>query len=230
MQSIVVIEDDRSVAEMVRAELARHGFSVKHMSDAESGLAQIRKSLPHMVITDLNLPGISGFEVCKAIRRDESLRHLPILILSGRGDETDCVLGLECGADDYVIKPFRRAELIARIRVLLRRVDAASQPKAPPVQAGPFWLDPASYAVRDGKKAVPMSTTEFRLLYFLVTHSGRIFSRDQLLDQVWGRDRTVTPRNVDNFMYNLRMKIEPRPDAPRYLKTIRGAGYVFSAE
>jgi len=230
MHSIVVIEDDRVVGEMIRDELTQRDFSVKLFRDAESGIAHIRKSQPHMVLTDLNLPGLSGFDVCKIIRKEEALRHLPILILSARGDETDCVLGLECGADDYVIKPFRRAELVARIRVLLRRADPSGPPKAPPVQAGPFWLDPASYAVRRKKQSLPMSTTEFRLFYFMATHAGRIFSRDQLLDEVWGRDRSVTPRNVDNFMYNLRMKIEPKPEAPRYLKTIRGAGYVFSTE
>lgn len=230
MQSIVVIEDDRAMAELVRIELSRNDFAVTVMRDGDAGLAQVRKTLPHLVITDINLPKLSGLEICKAIRRDERLRHLPILILSASGDEADCVVGLECGADDYVIKPFRKAELVARVRVLLRRFESASQPKPMPVQIGPFSLDPGSYAVRNKKEPLPMSTTEFRLLYFLAAHPNRIFTRDQLLDEVWGRDRSVTPRNVDNFVYNLRAKIEPDPERPLYLKTIRGAGYVFSAD
>jgi two-component system phosphate regulon response regulator PhoB len=172
------------------------------------------------------LPKLSGLEVCKAVRRDDALNRLPILMLTARGEEADRVIGLELGADDYVTKPFSPRELVARIKALLRRVQP-DEGADKPIEAGPLRIDPASYQVTREGKLVALSTLEFRLLHYLASRPNRVFSRDQLLDAVWGTGRFVTPRSVDVYIRRLREKIEADPDKPAHLKTVRGAGYLF---
>jgi phosphate regulon transcriptional regulator PhoB len=226
MKRVLIIEDDRDIVELVRYNLANEGFQVSAAFDGGTGLSTLKKTPPDLLLLDLMLPKLSGLEICREIRKDDSLNRLPILMLTARGDEADRVVGLEMGADDYVTKPFSPRELLARVKALLRRSE-------PPVDAprtieiGKLAIDPASYRVSHSGKAVALSTLEFRLLYYLASRPNRVFTRDQLLDAVWGTDRFVTPRSVDVYVRRLREKIESDPENPSHLKTVRGAGYLF---
>ncbi len=226
MKRILIIEDDRDIVELVRYNLANEGFQVSAAREGKAGLAAVRKSPPDLLVLDLMLPELSGLEVCKAIRRDEALNRLPILMLTARGAEADRVLGLEMGADDYVTKPFSPRELIARVKALLRRAEPPAE-TARPIEVGWLVIDPSSYRVTRAGKAVTLSTLEFRLLYYLASRPNKVFTRDQLLDAVWGAERFVTPRSVDVYVRRLREKIETDPENPIHLKTVRGAGYLF---
>lgn len=228
MKRILIIEDDRDIVELVRYNLTNEGYEVQVSSDGLSGLAQLRKSLPDLLILDLMLPKMPGLEICKEVRRDPSLNRLPILMLTARGEEADRVIGLEMGADDYVTKPFSPRELVARVKALLRRTEPAADVERP-IEVGKLLIDPSSYRVTRGGKQLTLSTLEFRLCYFLAARPNRVFSRDQLLDAVWGTERFVTPRSVDVYVRRLREKIETDPEHPVYLKTVRGAGYLFES-
>jgi len=223
---ILIIEDDKDIIELVRYNLESEGYQASASSDGVTGLAQVRKSAPDLLILDLMLPKLSGLEICKEIRRDERLNRLPILMLTARSDEADRVVGLELGADDYVTKPFSPRELIARVKALLRRVQPPGK-EMKVLEIGTLSVDPVSYRAQRQGKTLSLSTLEFRLLYFLASRPNRVFTRDQLLDAVWGSDRFVTPRSVDVYVRRLREKVEANPERPEYLKTIRGAGYLF---
>jgi len=226
MKRVYIIEDDRDIVELVRYNLANEGFQVTAAHDGATGLATLKKTPPDLLLLDLMLPKLSGLEICREIRRDEALNRLPILMLTARGEEADRVVGLEMGADDYVTKPFSPRELIARVKALLRRSEIPTD--APhTVEIGKLTIDPASYRVCHSGKPVVLSTLEFRLLYYLASRPNRVFTRDQLLDAVWGTDRFVTPRSVDVYVRRLREKIESDPENPTLLKTVRGAGYLF---
>jgi phosphate regulon transcriptional regulator PhoB len=226
MKRILIIEDDRDIVELVRYNLANEGFQVVAAYDGGTGLSTLKKSPPDLLLLDLMLPKLSGLDICREIRKDESLNRLPVLMLTARGEEADRVVGLEMGADDYVVKPFSPRELIARVKALLRRAEPPTE--APRViEVGSLAIDPASYRVSQAGKHVPLSTLEFRLLYYLASRPNRVFTRDQLLDAVWGTDRFVTPRSVDVYVRRLREKIEADPENPVRLKTVRGAGYLF---
>ncbi len=226
MKKVLIIEDDRDIVELVRYNLANEGFHVSSATDGVSGLAAVKKSPPDLLLLDLMLPKLPGLEICREVRKDETLNRLPILMLTARGEEADRVVGLEMGADDYVTKPFSPRELLARVKALLRRAEPPTDaPRA--IEIGKLIIDPASYRVSHSGKAVPLSTLEFRLLYYLASRPNRVFTRDQLLDAVWGADRFVTPRSVDVYVRRLREKIESDPEHPAHLKTVRGAGYLF---
>jgi phosphate regulon transcriptional regulator PhoB len=226
MKRILIIEDDKDIIELVRYNLTNEGFQVTAAYDGTSGLTALKKTPPDILLLDLMLPKLSGLEICREIRKDESMNRLPILMLTARGDEADRVVGLEMGADDYVTKPFSPRELLARVKALLRRSEPpADTPRV--IEIGKLAIDPASYRVSQSGKPVPLSTLEFRLLYYLASRPNRVFTRDQLLDAVWGTDRFVTPRSVDVYVRRLREKIESDPENPLHLKTVRGAGYLF---
>ena len=226
MKRILIIEDDRDIVELVRYNLANEGYQITAALDGSTGLAALRKSPPDLLLLDLMLPRISGLEICREIRRDETLNRLLILMFTVRGDEADRVVGLEMGADDYVTKPFSPRELAARVKALLRRAEPpAEMPRL--LEVGKLAIDPASYRVSLAGKPVTLSTLEFRLLYYLASRPNRVFTRDQLLDAVWGTDRFVTPRSVDVYVRRLREKVEQDPEQPAHLKTVRGAGYLF---
>jgi two-component system phosphate regulon response regulator PhoB len=228
MKRILLIEDDRDIVELVRYNLEREGFQVAAATDGATGLAQIRKTPPDILLLDLMLPKLSGLEICREIRRDQALNRLPILMLTARGEEADRVVGLEMGADDYVTKPFSPRELGARVKALLRRTEPLGE--APRViEARGLSIDPSSYRVSHDGSPVTLSTLEFRLLYYLATRPNRVFTRDQLLDAVWGTERFVTPRSVDVYIRRLREKVESDADHPTFLKTVRGAGYMFES-
>jgi phosphate regulon transcriptional regulator PhoB len=229
MKRVLMIEDDKDIVELVRYNLEKEGFQVVSCADGMTGLAQLRRAPPDVLLLDLMLPKLSGLDICREVRKDANLNRLPLLMLTARGQEADRVVGLELGADDYVTKPFSPRELVARIKALLRRTEPGAESEKP-VEVGKLHIDPASYRVTRAGKPVPMSTLEFRLLYFLATRPNRVFTRDQLLDAVWGRDRFVTPRSVDVYVRRLREKIEADPENPAYLKTVRGAGYLFEKD
>lgn len=226
MKRVLIIEDDKDIVELVRYNLEKERFQVAWAGDGLAGLSQLRKSPPDVLLLDLMLPKLSGLEICREVRRDPSLNRLPILMLTARGEEADRVVGLELGADDYVTKPFSPRELVARVKALLRRVEP-SEDSDKPIQVGKLVIDPAAFRVTRGGKPVPLSTLEFRLLYYLAARPNRVFTRDQLLDAVWGTERFVTPRSVDVYIRRLREKVEATPEHPAYLKTVRGAGYMF---
>ncbi len=228
MKRILIIEDDRDIVELVRYNLANEGFEVTAVADGSAGLAALRKSTPDVVILDLMLPKMPGLEICKEIRRDPALNRLPILMLTARGEEADRVIGLEMGADDYVTKPFSPRELAARVKALLRRTEPADEVERA-IEVGRLSIDPSSYRVTRAGKPLTLSTLEFRLIYYLAARPNRVFTRDQLLDAVWGADRFVTPRSVDVYIRRLREKIEADPENPVHLKTVRGAGYLFES-
>jgi phosphate regulon transcriptional regulator PhoB len=229
MKQILIIEDDRTTIELIKASLEKEGFEVTAIGDGESGLAQVRRAPPDLLLLDLMLPKLPGLDVCKQIRSDDNLNRLPILMLTARGDEMDRVVGLEVGADDYVTKPFSPRELVARVKALLRRSEPPPEGEKT-VEIGKLRIDPTSYRVTRAGKAVPLSTLEFKLLHFLAARPNRVFTRDQLLDAVWGADRFVTPRSIDVYVRRLREKIENDPENPSHLKTMRGAGYMFETK
>jgi len=228
LKRILIVEDDRDIVELVRYNLANEGFEVTAVADGSGALAVLRKSAPDLVILDLMLPKMPGLEVCKEIRRDHALNRLPILMLTARGEEADRVIGLEMGADDYVTKPFSPRELAARVKALLRRTEPAGEVERA-IEVGRLSIDPSSYRVTRAGKPLTLSTLEFRLIYYLAARPNRVFTRDQLLDAVWGTDRFVTPRSVDVYIRRLREKIEMDPENPVHLKTVRGAGYLFES-
>ncbi len=226
VKRILIIEDDRDIVELVRYNLTSEGFEVNAAGDGILGLAQLRKVPPDLLLLDLMLPKMTGLEICKEIRRDPALNRLPILMVTARGEEADRVVGLEMGADDYVTKPFSPRELVARVKALLRRTEPASEVERP-IEVGKLLIDPSSYRVTRSGKPLTLSTLEFRLVHYLAARPNRVFSRDQLLDAVWGTERFVTPRSVDVYIRRLREKIETDPEKPTHLKTVRGAGYLF---
>jgi len=225
MKRILIIEDDKDIVELVRYNLEREGFHVTTAGDGVTGLAQIKKFPPDLLVLDLMLPRLPGLEVFKEIRRDQQLNKLPVLMLTARGEEADRVLGLELGADDYVTKPFSPRELAARVKALLRRMEPPEDTEKP-IEVGELFIDPSAYRLTRAGTQIPLSTLEFRLLYFLASRPNKVFSRGQLLDAVWGTERFVTPRSVDVYIRRLREKIEADPEEPVYLKTVRGRLYL----
>jgi len=230
MKRVLVIEDDPDIVELLRYNLEKEGFEVAAREDGESGLRALRSDRRDLLILDLMLPQLSGLEVCKEVRRDPNLEKLPVIMLTARGEETDRVIGLELGADDYVTKPFSVREMVARIKALLRRADRGGDKQEAgegTIEVGELSIDPSSFAVSRDGEPVELTALEFRLLHYLASRPNRIFSRDQLLDAVWGTERFVTPRSVDVYIRRLREKIEVNPVEPVLLKTKRGAGYLF---
>jgi DNA-binding response OmpR family regulator len=229
LKKILIIEDETDLVKLLKYNLEKEGFRVNYATDGSVALAEARRDPPDLVILDLMLPGLDGLEVCRQLRRSERFVRTPILILSARGEEADRVVGLELGADDYVTKPFSTREMIARVRALLRRHQPPSGPERTAVQRGDVVIDPTAHSVSVGGRLVELSALEFRLLYYLASHPGMVFSRDQLLDSVWGNDRTVTPRSVDVYIRRIREKVESEPQKPSYIQTIHGVGYRFAA-
>lgn len=231
MKRVLVVEDDPDIVELLRYNLQKEGFGVAASEDGEAGLKALRSETPDVLILDLMLPKLSGLEVCKEVRRDSALEKVPIIMLTARGEESDRVIGLELGADDYVTKPFSIREMVARVKALLRRTERTADneltPSGETLHLGGLAIDPSSFAVSRDGEPVELTALEFRLLHYLASRPNRIFSRDQLLDAVWGTERFVTPRSVDVYIRRLREKIEADPVKPVFLKTKRGAGYLF---
>ena len=226
-KKILIVEDEQDLIKLLRYNLEKEGFRVANTTDGSLALAEIRRDTPDLVILDLMLPGMDGLEVCRQLRRHDRYAALPILMLTARGEEADRVVGLEIGADDYVTKPFSMRELIARVRALLRRHEPVTVNRAT-IQRGSLVIDPSAHSVVISGREVELSALEFRLLHQLASHPGMVFSRDQLLDRVWGNDRSVTQRSVDVYIRRVREKIEMQPQEPRFVQTVHGVGYRFS--
>jgi two-component system response regulator MtrA len=220
---ILLVEDDPSIREIVALGLAAAGFAVTTASDGEEGLARWRADSPDLVLLDVMLPRLDGLEVCRAIRRESTT---PVVMLTARGDTIDVVVGLESGADDYVKKPFEMPELIARVRAALRRrrADAAAD-EVPILVLGPLRIDTAGRTVDRHGIDIPLTRTEFDLLAEMARHPGNVFTRDVLLDRVWGYDYLGDSRLVDVAVGRLRSKVETDPANPQLILTVRGAGY-----
>jgi two-component system, OmpR family, phosphate regulon response regulator PhoB len=224
--AILVVEDEPSIAELIAANLIRAGHTVKCAADADTAQAKINDALPDLILLDWMLPGRSGIEFARSLRRDARTKDIPLIMLTARSDEHDKVLGLETGADDYITKPFSPRELGARIQAVLRR--RAPQMTSDQVLIGGLCLDPNTHRVTTGDTVVTLGPTEFRLLHFLMTHPERVHSRAQLLDQVWGDHVFLEERTVDVHIRRLRSALEPTAH-DRLVQTVRGSGYRFSA-
>jgi len=221
--AILIIEDDRRIAALVAKNLEAAGYACTHVDDGDAALAAYDRVHPALVVLDLGLPGLGGLEITRRLRRESAV---PILMLTARSSEADKVLGLELGADDYLTKPFGTSELVARVRALLRRTAAGSVERT--LVFGTLRIDPARReAERDGH-TIALTTLEFDVLHFLAARPGHVFSREALMEQVWGSGRIVGERSIDNLVSRLRRKIEPDPDNPRQLQTVWGAGYRFA--
>jgi len=224
---IFVVEDDPDISRLVRHHLESAGFMVKLYPTGNAVLAEAERQRPALFVLDIMVPGKDGLELCRQIRQTQSLSMIPVIFLTAKSSEADRVLGLELGADDYIPKPFSPRELVARVKAVLRRFERPLEPG--PVRVAGIEIDPVSMTLHVDGKAVTTTATEFRLLDHFARHLGRVFTRDQLLDSVWRDTSYVTPRSVDVYVRRIREKIEPDPENPRYLRTVRGAGYRFEA-
>ncbi|TMB93740.1 MAG: response regulator transcription factor [Chloroflexi bacterium] len=226
MKTVLVVDDEPKIVQLTRDYLEHAGFRVASASDGKEALASFRRDAPDLVVLDLGLPTLDGLDVARAIRKSS---NVPIVMLTGRGDETDRVAGLELGADDYVTKPFSPKELVARVRAVLRRSELASNP-ADVVRAGDVTLDVPRLSVKVKDRGVELTPTEFQLLLALARSPGRVFTRAQLLDAVHGVAFESYERAIDAHVKNIRRKLEPDPREPRYLLTVHGVGYRFADE
>jgi DNA-binding response OmpR family regulator len=222
---ILVVEDETKIARLVRDYLEHAGFEAEVVGDGDTALASARRSRPDLVVLDLGLPGRDGLDVARSLRRTSSV---PIVMLTARGDETDRVVGLELGADDYVVKPFSPKELVARVRAVLRRTQAARAGGPEVLRVADVEVDVPRMRVAVAGRPVELTPTEFQLLWALVREPGRVFTRGQLLDAVHGVAFESYERAIDAHVKNLRKKIEPTPGRPRYLLTVHGVGYRFA--
>ncbi|MBI5631892.1 MAG: response regulator [Nitrospirae bacterium] len=226
---ILVVDDEPDIVELVTYNLKKEGFEVSSAFDGNEALARIKKADFDFLILDLMLPGIQGMELCRILRNNPATRHIPVIMLTAKGEEVDRIIGLETGADDYMTKPFSLRELIARVRAVLRRASERAAEDAT-IRVGDLLINKEAYSVLKKNVPVIISSTEFRLLLYLAERKGRIFSRDQLLDAAWKDEAFVEPRTVDVHIRRLRTHIEDDPSDPRYIKTRRGIGYYMDAD
>jgi len=224
--TILVVEDEPGIQEVLKFNLGQHGHDVIVASDAEEGLNLLRGALPDLILLDWMLPGMSGIDFARRVRADNRQKNIPIIMLTARSDERDKVQGLDTGADDYITKPFSPRELMARIKAVLRR--RAPQMTEDSVEISGLKLDPLSHRVYGDSTSLDLGPTEFRLLHFLMTHPERVYSRSQLLDQVWGDHVFVEERTVDVHIRRLRSALEATHH-DRLIQTVRGSGYRLSA-
>ncbi len=222
---ILVVEDEPSVGEVLQLYLRRAGFAVTLLQDGQKAVEQLESQLPALVILDLMLPGVDGWEITRRLRDRSSV---PIIMLTARGQEIDRIAGLELGADDYVVKPFSPQELVSRVRAVLRRVQPpAGGEKEPAIQFGDLSIDPQTRLVTVKGEEKNLTAREFDLLYLLAQHPRQVFTRDQLLERVWGEADYIDSSTVTVHIRRLREKIEPDPANPRHLHTVWGVGYRF---
>ena len=224
---ILVVEDEAPLAEVLRYNLEGEGFQVTVAVDGRGALQQLEETTPDLVVLDWMLPEISGLEVCRTMRRRPELRGVPVIMLTAKGEEYDRVRGLDAGADDYVVKPFSPKELIARVRAVLRRTKAGAAGE--PLRAGPLEMDLESHRLHRSGVEVPLAPTEFRLLRVLMERPGRVYSREQLLDLVWGRHVEVEVRTVDVHIRRLRIALNAN-GATDVIRTVRSEGYSLEAD
>jgi DNA-binding response OmpR family regulator len=227
MKKILLIEDDADLFSLLKYNLEKEGFSLTGLQTGRGALDLCRQVRPDLILLDIMLPDSDGLDLCKGIRKDPELASTPVIFLTARASETDRIVGLEIGANDYVVKPFFVRELIARIKLQFRGAVWAQAAPARMLEAGGLELDPRSRQVRLHDIPLALTATEFRLLEFLMGRPGVVFSREQLLNAVWGQDRAITDRAVDVYVLRLRQKIERDPASPVLIHSVRGFGYTF---
>ncbi|MFA6899444.1 MAG: response regulator transcription factor [Desulfurivibrionaceae bacterium] len=226
-ETILVVEDDENIQQLVGYNLAKAGFHVLYADNGEQALNQIKRERPELVVLDLMLPGLSGFEICKLVRKDPKTKNLPIVMLTAKSEENDMAAGLDLGADDYITKPFSPKILISRIKAALRRKEGLSEEGNGSKKNGPLTIhgitiDPNRYEVLVGDEAITLTVTEFSILELLARRPGWVFNRQQIIDGVRGYDYVITPRAVDVQVFGLRKKLG---EAGRHIETVRGIGY-----
>ena len=225
-KQILVVEDERPIREMIAFGLRRAGFEVREAADERSGRAEVANKLPDLLLVDWMLPDTSGLEFTRALKRDRETREVPVIMLTARAEEGDKVAGLEGGADDYITKPFSPRELLARINAVLRRTTPAEGTERIDIEG--LVLDQSSQRVSSGERTVALGPTEYRMLAFFMTHPERVYTREQLLDRVWGGNVYVEERTIDVHIRRLRKALEEF-GYDRLIQTVRGSGYRFSA-
>jgi two-component system alkaline phosphatase synthesis response regulator PhoP len=229
MSKILIVDDEQDIVELLSYNLEKERFSIVKAYDGEAALGLVRSEKPDLMILDLMLPKMNGLDVCKAIRRNPETANLPIIMLTAKGDEIDKIIGLEVGADDYITKPFSVKELIARVRAILRRMhDNDNKMGKEEFIYKELAINYASCLVQISGKQVTLSPTELKLLFFFSRNPGRVYSRNQILDHVWGDDTFITDRAVDVHIRRLRSQIEKDMENPHYILTVRGFGYKFA--
>jgi len=226
VKTVLIVDDEPKIVQIARDYLENAGFSVLAANSGEAALASVRSQTVDLIVLDLGLPDIDGLDVCRQVRRNS---NVPIVMLTARDEEADKLVGLELGADDYVTKPFSPKELVARVRAVFRRVEAAEKPPEV-IRALDITLEMESMRLRVGERNVELTPTEFQLLAKLASQPGRIFTRSQLLESIHGVAIESYERAIDAHIKNLRRKIEPEPSQPRYILTVYGVGYRFSDE
>jgi DNA-binding response OmpR family regulator len=224
-QTVFVLEDDTDISRLIQHHLETSGFAVRPFTTPLNLVSEAERQAPALFLLDIMVPGGDGLDVCRRLRAHTALSTTPIIFLTARAGENDRVLGLELGADDYITKPFATRELIARVKAVLRRFERPTAPSI--ISFEDVVIDASAMQLKVRGELTTTTATEFRLLDYLARHPGRVFSRDHLLDAVWGDARFVTPRSVDVYVRRIREKIEKDAEDPRYLKTVRGAGYRF---
>jgi DNA-binding response OmpR family regulator len=222
-----LIEDDTDLFSLLKYNLEKEGFSLTGLQTGKGALELCRQVRPDLILLDIMLPDSDGLDICKGIRKDPELASTPVIFLTARASETDRIVGLELGANDYVVKPFFVRELIARIKLQLRGAPWTQATPARVLEAGGLELDPSSRQVRLHGVPLSLTATEFRLLEFLMNRPGVVFSREQLLNAAWGQDRAITDRAVDVYVLRLRQKVEQDPANPILIHSVRGFGYTF---
>jgi len=225
MPKVLIVEDEEPLSLLLRYNLEAEGYAVESCIRGDEAEIRLRESLPDLLLLDWMLPGLSGIELCRRLRAREDTERLPVIMLTARGEEAERIRGLSTGADDYVVKPFSVPELMARVRAILRR--ASPEVVSTMLRSGDIELDRETHRVRRNAKEIHLGPTEFRLLEFLMTSPGRVFSREQLLDGVWGHDVYVDERTVDVHVGRLRKALN-RGKAKDPIRTVRGAGYAFN--
>jgi phosphate regulon transcriptional regulator PhoB len=227
-KTIMVVDDEQDIVDLVTYNLERQGYKVISACDGQTALSLVQTGRPHLVLLDLLLPGIMGLDVCRAIRKNQETKHLPIIMITAMSDTLDRILGLEIGADDYITKPFNVRELLARVDAVLRREGQRPETDTGEILSfGGIRIDFGTYRITVDDRPIDLSFREVKLLAFFIRHPGRVYSRDQLLDYVWGDECYVEPRTVDVHISRLRAAIEKDKDNPQYILTVRGIGYKF---
>ncbi|MCX7981407.1 MAG: response regulator [Syntrophales bacterium] len=226
-KKILIIEDEKDICDLMAFHLKKEGFSVEQLFDGETAWRRLQKNHPDLIVLDLMLPGMNGLELCRLIREQKQTTSIPIIMVTAKSEDVDKVIGLELGADDYITKPFNPRELVARVRAVLRRTRTDMGDTKKIFTDGDLTIDYEAYTVYRNNKPLSLSSTELKLLFFLTTHPNRVYSRDQLLDAIWGDETFVEPRTVDVHISRLRAAIEEDKDNPKRIQTVRGIGYKY---
>ncbi len=225
---ILIVEDEKPLVDMLQYNLETEGYRILSANDGEQALLIVKEESPSLLILDWMLPGISGLEICRRLKRTKDTRNIPILMLTARGEETDMVRALNIGADDYIVKPFSLTLLIARIRAIFRRTNKELSEGKLELEHLKLYVDTLAHRVWRGETEVHLGPIEYRLLCYFMTNPGRVYSREQILDSVWGRNRYVEPRTVDVHVRRLRQTLNVR-GGPDVIRTVRSAGYSLNS-